>query len=552
MFMKEKISEAILNLINKKWPEIKIKKEEIEINYPPGDFGDYSCNIALRLAKELKKSPQEVAVQIKRELELNPPVSFFKKRGYIERIEIAGPGFLNFYLKNEYFQNLIEKINFQRKNFGNSKIGKNKKIHLDFVSANPTGPIHLGNGRGAPYGDTLANVLEKCDYNVWREYYVNDYGNQVKVLGHSILKDKESQYKGKYIDKLSKENKLTDPFEVGQWGAHKILEEIIEPSMKRLGIKFNKYFSEKSLHDEGKIDEVFKILKNPLSPPLEKGETGGFIYEKEGAIWFKASEFGDEKDRVIKKSDGLVTYFGADIANHKDRFDKGADKVIDIWGADHHGDVKRVLGAMEALGYKGKVEIILTQFVKVIKDGKEYKMSKRKGTYISLGDLLDEVGKDAVRFFFLMYSNNTHINFDINLAKEKSDKNPVFYVQYAHARICSILRKGDKPHLNPPLTKGRKQERLGLIEHKKELELLKHLNKFPELIINMAESRETHHLPNYLIALADKFHSFYNDCQVIDEENLELSRARIELVKSVKVVLSEGLRLMGVSAPEKM
>ncbi len=537
--MKNELVQAVLKIIQKKWPETKIKKEDIEINYPPEKFGDYSCNVALKLAKKLNKQPREIAQRIKKELEK-------KLLEELKKIEMAGPGFLNFYLKEKYLQNLIEKINSQKEKFGSNQTGKNKKIHMDFVSANPTGPIHLGNGRGGPYGDALANILQKCGYKVWREYYVNDYGNQVKILGHSVLKDEEAQYKGDYIDKLHKELKKNrssfakatedKPFKVGQWAANEILREIIQPSMERLGIKFDDYFSEKSLHEAGKIEETFKTL-----------EEKKLIYKKEDALWFKARQFGDEKDRVIKKSDGTVTYFGADIANHKDRFGKGADKVIDIWGADHHGDVKRVLGAMEALGFKGKVEIILTQFVRVIKDGEEVKMSKRKGTYISVRDLLDEVGEDAVRFFFLMYSNNTHINFDIDLAKEKSEKNPVYYVQYAHARISSILRQDT-------ITKrqGTKKIDYKLIKHPKELELLKHLNKFPELIIEMAASREVHALPNYLIQLADKFHSFYGECQVIDEKNKNLTLARLELAKAVKIVLAEGLRLIGVSAPEKM
>lgn len=528
--MKEEIKSSIFDITKKEWSNINLEINEIEINYPPNNFGDYSCNIGMKLAGRLKQSPIEISEKIAKKLNKN-------KIGNIEKIEVVKPGFINFHLSKEYLQGLIPEINSLLGNYGDCELGGNKKILIDFVSANPTGPIHLGNGRGAPFGDSLGRVLEKCGFKIFREYYVNDYGNQIRILGHSVLKDNEAQYKGIYIDKLNKENKLKEPFEVGQWAAGKILKEIIQPSMKELGIGFDDYFSEKSLHDDGKIEKVFKAL-----------EKKKMIYDKDGATWFKASEFGDEKDRVIKKSDGLVTYFGADIANHKDRFDRGFDQVINVWGADHHGDVKRVLGSMEALGYENKVEIILTQFVRVIKNGEEYKMSKRAGTYISLSDLTEEVGTDAVRFLFLLYSNNTHINFDIDLAKEKSDKNPVFYVQYAHARICSILRNQKSRIKN----QESKKIDYGLIKHLKELDLLRHLNKFPELIIEMAEVREIHHLPNYLIKLADKFHSFYNECKVLNDDDKELTQARIELIESAKMVLEEGLRLLGVSAPERM
>lgn len=539
--MKEEIKSSIFDVISREWGENKIKLDEIEINYPPDGLGDYSCNIGMKLAGKLKQSPVEISEKIVGILNK-------AKKEEFKKIEVVKPGFINFHLSEKHLQQLVAEINSLAGRYGNCDLGKSEKILIDFVSANPTGPIHLGNGRGGPFGDSLGNVLEKCGFEIYREYYVNDYGNQIKILGHSVLKDEEAQYKGEYIDELNKELEEKDssfaeaskdkPFEAGQWAAHKIIKEIIQPSMEKLGINFDSYFSEKSLHDEEKVEEIFELL-----------EKGRFTYEKDKALWFKASEFGDEKDRVIRKTDGTVTYFGADIANHKDRFDRGVDNIINIWGADHHGDVKRVLGSMEALGYKDRVEIILTQMVRVIKDGKEYKMSKRAGTYISIDDLLEEAGKDAVRFLFLLYSNNTHINFDIDLAKEKSDKNPVYYVQYAHARICSILRKAKKDGWKE---EGVKKLKVDLLKNKKELTLLKHLNKFPELVVDMAAAREIHHLPNYLIKLADKFHSFYNECKVLDDENEELTQARIKLIKSAKVVLEEGLRLLGVSAPEKM
>jgi arginyl-tRNA synthetase len=499
-------------------------------------MGDYSCNVAMKLAKILGKNSKELGLEM---IELL--AEYTRENEYIDKVEIAGAGFLNFYLKDDHFQSLIDEINRSGSNYGQLDPEKKEKVMVEFVSANPTGPIHLGNGRGAPFGDTLASILEKAGQEVWREYYVNDFGNQIKILGHSVLKDEKAEYKGEYIEKLHKENKLTDAFEVGQWAAGKILKEIIQPSMENLGIKFNEYFSEKKLHKSGQVEAVIKILQEKK-----------LVYEKEGAIWFRAMEFGDEKDRVIRKSTGELTYFGGDIAYHKNKFERGFDRVINVWGADHHGDVKRVLGVVEAIGHKDKLEIILTQMVRVIKDGREYKMSKRQGTYISVDDLIDEVGKDAVRFIFLMYSNNAHINFDIDLAKERSEKNPVYYVQYAHARICSILRKSQT--LNSKFQTNSKSEiqKLKLLVNERELGLLKHLNKFPELIENMAEWREVHHLPAYLIRLADKFHGFYADCQVINEDDLMMTLTRLELVKATKTVLAEGLRLLGVSAPEKM
>jgi arginyl-tRNA synthetase len=506
------------------------------MSYPPEGMGDYSCNVAMKLAKILGKNSKELGLEM---IELL--AEYTRENEYIDKVEIAGAGFLNFYLKDDHFQSLIDEINRSGSNYGQLDPEKKEKVMVEFVSANPTGPIHLGNGRGAPFGDTLASILEKAGQEVWREYYVNDFGNQIKILGHSVLKDEKAEYKGEYIEKLHKENKLTDAFEVGQWAAGKILKEIIQPSMENLGIKFNEYFSEKKLHKSGQVEAVIKILQEKK-----------LVYEKEGAIWFRAMEFGDEKDRVIRKSTGELTYFGGDIAYHKNKFERGFDRVINVWGADHHGDVKRVLGVVEAIGHKDKLEIILTQMVRVIKDGREYKMSKRQGTYISVDDLIDEVGKDAVRFIFLMYSNNAHINFDIDLAKERSEKNPVYYVQYAHARICSILRKSQT--LNSKFQTNSKSEiqKLKLLVNERELGLLKHLNKFPELIENMAEWREVHHLPAYLIRLADKFHGFYADCQVINEDDLMMTLTRLELVKATKTVLAEGLRLLGVSAPEKM
>ncbi len=526
--MQKIIIQKIQEIFGRIFPDISLLEKEIEIIYPPEEFGDYSTNLALKAAKKLKKNPREIAELIKSELEKDSA-----KENLFSKIETAGVGFLNFYLSAEARGKEIEKINSAGARYGDNNIGKNKKIHLDFVSANPTGPIHLGNGRGGPLGDALANVWQKAGFEVWREFYVNDFGNQIKVLGHSILKDEEAQYRGEYIDELAKKNRETDPFIVGQAATKIILEEMIKPAMERLGIFFDEYFCESLLHKNGEVEKA-----------LEKLKLKDLAYEKDGALWFRAEKFGDEKDRVIKKSSGEMTYFGGDIAYHLNKLEKRKfDLAVNIWGADHHGDVARVKGAMEALGFGGKVKMILTQNLTVIKDGQEFKMSKRKGQYICLEDLIDEVGRDAVRFIFLAYSADSPMIFDIDLAKEKSNKNPVYYVQYAHARLCGILRK----------TKDFEKEKADftLLKNKKEIELARHLMRFPDLISEIANNYEAHRLTHYAIKLADKFHSFYHACRILDEEK-SLAAARRELVGATKIVLGETLRLLGVDAPERM
>lgn len=526
--MREILIEKLQSVFSRIFPDFLLSRGEIEINYPPEEFGDYSTNLALKVAKKAKKNPREIAESIKSELEKDGT-----KENIFSKIEVAGAGFLNFSLSAEARAREIEKINSLGGSYGEGKAGKGKKIHLDFVSANPTGPIHLGNGRGGPLGDALANVLIKNGYLVWREYYVNDFGNQIKVLGHSILGDSEAQYRGEYIDSLAKKNKETDPFVVGQKAVKNILEEMIKPAMESLGIVFDEYFCESTLHKNGEVEKVLSDLK-----------AKDLVYAKDGALWFRAEKFGDEKDRVVKKTTGEVTYFGGDIAYHLHTLQaRKFDLAIDIWGADHHGDVARVTGAMEALGYAGKVRVLITQNLTVLKNGEEFKMSKRKGQYICLEDLIDEVGRDAVRFIFLAYSANSPMIFDIDLAREKSNKNPVFYVQYAYARMAGILRKTEKEAVG--------KADFSLLTNEKEIELVRHLMRFPDMILEISENYEVHKLTHYAIKLADKFHSFYHSCRILDEEK-NLAFARRELVSATKVVLGETLRLIGISAPEKM
>jgi arginyl-tRNA synthetase len=522
--MKHQIQQLVRQTIKSVF-EIDFDVSKIKIDYPPEGMGDLATNVALLLAKEVGKNPMEVAEALKHSM---------SGQSDFEKIEIAKPGFINFIISENALWYTVTKINREKNKFGNLGIKKDRKTHLDFVSANPTGPIHVGNARGGPLGDTLANVFAKVGYEAFREYYVNDAGNQVEILGHSILGDDEAQYNGEYIEELKNKISEKDPRKAGEAGLEIIIEEIIKPSMEKFGIKFDNYFSEKELQGSGKVDKVINLLK-------EKG----YVYEKDGAAWFKSTEFGDDKDRVVIKSTGEKTYFGSDIAYHKEKLDRGFDKLIDIWGADHHGEVARTKGALKALGYENRLDVILTQFVRIMKDGKEMKMSKRAGTYVSIDDLLEEVGKDATRFFFLMHSADTHMNFDMDLAKERSEKNPVYYVQYAHARIASILRKAED--LNPTFNVGG-----ALTLNVKERALIFGLLKFPDIVEEISQNYAVHYLPQYAISLADKFHSFYNKCRVIDENDLELTATRLELIKAVQIVLAEVLSLMGIGAPEKM
>ena len=544
--MKSDIQKIVKNAIQSAFG-IDFEVEKIKVYYPPERMGDFSTNVALLLAKEVGKSPMEVAEKLKEKLGSQDQSSAFlfrqqvaeipQSQAFFEKIEIAKPGFINFWLAENTLQLVVVKINEEKNKFGNSGIGKGKKIHLDFVSANPTGPVHIGNARGGPLGDTLANVFEKAGYEAYREYYVNDAGNQVEILGHSILGDSETQYSGEYIEEIRNKMEESDPEKAGEKGVKIILEEIIKPSMEKFGINFDSYFSEKKLQKSGKEDKIISLLRGK-----------GYIFEKDGAAWFKSTEFGDDKDRVVVKSNGEKTYFGSDIAYHKEKFDRGFDILIDIWGADHHGEVARTKGALKVLGYENKLDVILTQFVRVMKDGEEMKMSKRAGTYVSVDDLIGEVGKDATRFFFLMHSADTHMNFDMDLAKEQSEKNPVYYVQYAHARICSILRKAAllRSDLRSVLRSDLRKM------HTKERSLVFELLKFPDLVEEISQNYAVHYLPQYAMGLADKFHSFYDECRVIDENNLELTAQRLEIVKAVQIVLAEVLKIMGISAPERM
>lgn len=543
----DKIRENIVYALSQLYG-ITLKSDQIEIARPDkSEHGDYSTNVAFRLAKELGKSPIEIAAALSDQL---------TKDGGFARVEALG-AYVNLFLDHKYYQDLVSRIIVEKENFANFDLLSGQKIQVEFVSANPTGPLTLGNSRGGFPGDVIANVLKKAGANVEREYYLNNGGNQIKMLGESILiaagkmQPTEDYYRGEYIDDWVKQNQelieksVDDPFTIGQAASKYVVENFLKPTIEKMKIKYDVWFDEYDLVKKGEVEKI-----------LEKLDSQGLIYEKDGAKWFKSSEFGDEKDRVVVKSDGLYTYCAGDFAYHYNKFhDRKFDKVIDIWGADHHGDVLRVLGATEALGYKGKLEIQLAQFVRLIKDGQEFKMSKRKGTYVTMDDLLELIGgdvseaSDVARFFFLMRSFNTHMDFDLDLAKERSEKNPVFYVKYAYARMHGILANYQLQITND------KKANLELLVAPEELDLIDHLGQLEQVLLSIVsfDNHPVHLLTYYAIDLAKKFHLFYDKCRVIDAEKPELTAARIELVRAAQIVLGIVMRdLIGIDAPERM
>ncbi|MFD6206549.1 arginine--tRNA ligase [Peribacillus sp. NPDC060253] len=513
--------------------------------------GDYSTNMAMQLTKIAKKAPKMIAEAI---IE-----NFDNSKASIEKIEIAGPGFINFHMNNSYLTELIPVILKVDEAYGESDFGKGEKIQVEFVSANPTGDLHLGHARGAAVGDTLCNVLSKAGYDVSREYYINDAGNQINNLAISIEaryfqalglekdmpeggyhgediigigKTLASEYGNKYVNADEKER-----FEFFREYGLKYELEKLKTDLGNFRVGFDVWYSETSLYQDGKIDEALKVLRER-----------GHIYEEDGATWFRSTELGDDKDRVLIKQDGSYTYLTPDIAYHRNKLERGFETLINIWGADHHGYIPRMKAAIEALGYnREQLEVEVIQLVHLYKDGEKMKMSKRTGKAVTMRDLIDEVGLDATRYFFAMRSADTHMDFDLDLAVSQSNDNPVYYAQYAHARISSILRQGEE--------QGFSYEGItnfSALSTEKEVELLKKLGEFPQAIAEAAEKRMPHRMTNYIFDLASTFHSFYNADKVLDVEKMERSKARLGLVKSVQITLRNALAIIGVSAPEKM
>ncbi len=528
------IRQKIKTLIG--FPEVLVEKSGKEI------FGDYFTNIALKLARQEKGNPMEIAQNLIQKIA--------KKNNFVfKKIAVAPPGFINFTLSEEILREEVAEILKNREKYGRVDIGKGERIQVEFISANPTGPLTLGNGRGGFFGDVLSNVLVAAGYKVWREYFINDAGYQIEILGHSVLKDEQAQYQGDYIDELNKIfSRFTseDSKKIGEQAADFILENLIQPTIiKKMGIKFDRWTSERTIRKSGLLEKIIKIC-----------EEKKLIYEREGALFFKSTQFGDDKDRVLitssKGSRGKeATYLLPDAAYHYKKFKEDKfDKVINIWGADHHGYVARLQAMGKALEAwnENQLIVIIMQLVRLFRNGQEIKMSKRAGTYITLDELLEEISLDAARWFFLMRSPDTHMDFDLDLAKERSEKNPVYYAQYAYARICSLLDKAEK-EFNLDKTGI---EFLKLLEQPAELALIKQLIRLPEIVEDIACDYQVQRLPQYVLDLVRAFHKFYEECQVLNKKEEEKTQARLALCQATKIVLKNAFDLMGISAPEKM
>jgi arginyl-tRNA synthetase len=517
------------------------------------EHGDFAINAPFLLARALRKKPVEIAEEIAAEL---------RGKEIFERVEVAGPGFVNIFLSAQAWREELLEILSKGRAYASFDYNSGKKIQVEFVSANPVGPMHIGHGRWAAFGDTLARILERTGAVVTREFYINDAGRQMDVFAESVacryselygenVPFPEDGYRGSYIYEIAKEiseNYGNEFMELGfsdrkekfKEVAYQMVLEHIKNVLIRMNVNFDIWFSERSLHLSGALEMAVKEL-----------ESRGFVYEKDGALWFKSTAFGDEKDRVLVRSSGEPTYFLADIAYHINKKERGFDRVINIWGADHHGYVPRMMAAIRALGYEEDfLEIIIGQMVNLLSGGSPVRMSKRTGEMVTLEELLDEVGPDAIRFFFVSKSTDSTLDFDIELAKEQSQENPVYYVQYAHARICSILRKAEDDY-GIRIEEDEPGGYIQLIGSKDEMRLISKLSVYPEIIDVSARTRDVHHLPAYLIDLASSFHSFYQKVRVITEDE-SLTRARLFLVKAVRDIMADGLDLLGVSAPEKM
>ncbi|MEQ8524204.1 arginine--tRNA ligase [Gracilimonas sp.] len=542
------MKEYLVEIISKSLDQFELEEQpEIRIEEPnQPEHGDAATNVAMMLAKPLKNNPRAIAQQIVGGLEYDE-----KK---ISAVEIAGPGFINFRFAQDFLFDELGEILNSGADYGKTDAYAGKRVLVEFVSANPTGPLTVGHGRNAVLGDTVSRLLEWTGAEVEREYYFNDAGRQMRVLGESVqaryleLLGKsdefpEGGYEGEYIRDIAQalvdekgedlvEAKDEKPFK------EKAEEEIfadISRTLDRMGIKMDSYFNEHSLYEDGKIEETIEKLRDL-----------NLAYDKDGAVWFKTTEFGKDKDTVLVKSTGEPTYRLPDIAYHANKLDRGFDLCVDVFGADHIATYPDVLSGIKSLGYDPeKVDVVVYQFVTIVKDGKPFKMSTRKANFVTLDELMDEVGADVTRFFFLMRSPNTHLEFDIAQAKEAGEKNPVFYLQYAHARIASILRKVEDEY------DFSEEVDLSLLNHPTEITLIKTMLKFPETIANAARLREPHHVITFLNELASDFTSFYHDCRILGEDE-ELAQARMELAKAVAQVLRNGLGILGISAPDQM
>lgn len=510
------------------------------------DHGDFSSNIALRLAKVLKNSPINIANSLKGELENND---------FIEKVEVVVPGFLNFFVKKDSLSEIINKIIDQGKDYGRNNFGKNEKVMVEYVSANPTGDLHLGHARGAAYGDSLTRVLKFSGYDCLREYYVNDAGNQIEVLGESLYQRylealgyefdiEKIGYQGKDVKNIAakiakdiKEKYVHDDSDDRKLYFKKVGRELelskIKKDLDLYRVSFDHYQSELDLYKDGKVKNTLEALKN-----------SGFTYDLDGALWLRTTDFGDDKDRVLIKSDGSYTYLLPDIAYHKDKFDRGYDHLINLFGADHHGYIIRLKAGLKILGYNSdNLDIQIVQMVRLMENGVELKMSKRTGNAITIRELCEDVGVDVARYFFISKPIVSHLDFDLDLARKHSSENPVYYIQYAYARCASILRR---------VKEVKKLETYSLLTNDKEVSILKELASFEQILVDICKYKEVNILCNYAYRLASLFHSYYNECKVIDETNSELTTERLALVKAIKITLENALNLLGIEVKEDM
>jgi arginyl-tRNA synthetase len=556
--MKQIIKELVLEAVKKaneqgdlpssELPGVTLDEPKIEAH------GDFSTNIAMVMASIQKMAPRKIAEAIIKHLN--------DTAGMLEKTEIAGPGFINFFINKSFWSPVLRHIHQEDTRYGASEIGKGIKVQVEFVSANPTGPLHVGHGRGAAVGDVVANIMSVCGYEVQKEYYVNDSGRQINTLGLSVfMRYKEllgedvefpdDCYQGEYIYDIAKkimEKKGRSLLEAGEEKAAvlycagvaaKDILDGIKKDLDSFGVEFDKWYSEQSLFDSGKVDAVINDFRGRK-----------IIYEKDGALWFKTTDFGDEKDRVVVRSNGDTTYFASDIAYHQDKFDRGFDRVIDVWGADHHGYIPRIKASIEAAGNdRDRFNVILVQLVNLLRDAVPVAMSTRAGEFVTLQDVINEVGRDAARFIFLTRHYGSSLDFDLELAKKKSNDNPVYYVQYVHARISSILRKAREERAMGDVTWN--EDAVVLLTAPEEIRLIKAMARYPEVVRESAEFMEPHRITFYLMTLASSFHSYYNKHRVLTDDPL-LAAGRLYLILAVKKVIRNGLALLGVSAPEKM
>ena len=582
--MKKQLQELInqsLQTLKSEGLEITIQKDDIKIEYSrDASHGDFATNIAMVLAKTLNCNPRELANKITKNI---------PKINLVKNVEIAGPGFINFFLSQNSYQSVVLDILKHGDLYGNSEIGENKPTLVEFVSANPTGPLHIGHGRGAACGAAICNLLRKTGFDVYCEYYVNDSGRQVNILTVSVwlrylqqFEEKiifpDNAYQGNYITDIavSLKKKYGDKFiapnvdilniitkkededakidklinhcknVLGEKKYHTIFEmslasiqSSIEEDLCNFGIEFNNWFSEYSL-----------IKKNMIKKCISKLDKNSWVYEKNGAKWFRSSKLGDEKDRVLVKENGQTTYFASDIAYHMSKFERGYKKIINIWGADHHGYIARIMASVKALDYPPEaIKILLVQFAALFRGKEKLQMSTRSGEFITLKELVKEVGKDATRFFYIQRKNEQHLDFDLELAKSESNDNPVYYIQYAHARICSVFRQMNEKGYS--FIKSEKLSDLSMLSDPHEIKLLTSLAKYPDVIENSAISFEPHQLAYYLKELANDFHTYYNASKFLVDDNL-IRNARLSLILSTKQVIKDGLSLLGVSSPEEM